>query len=137
MAIEQEEREPWRDNYQNALAALRMIRETIETLGPPGVLPSKEAVLMLYGPEPTHEGQAIGDALRKLLRARRLKCKPFAVGDFAALHDRLVNRGAALLMGPLVSLEPYRRRTHRRAPASQSAFRQPSLNDLPAGERSR
>jgi hypothetical protein len=27
-----EEREPWRENYQNALAALRMIRETIETL---------------------------------------------------------------------------------------------------------
>jgi hypothetical protein len=58
MAIEQEEREPWRDNYQNALAALRMIRETIETLGPPGVLPSGEAVLMLYDPEPIHEGQA-------------------------------------------------------------------------------
>lgn len=44
-----------------------MIRETIETLGPPGVLPSGEAVLMLYGPEPIHEGQAIVDALRKIL----------------------------------------------------------------------
>jgi hypothetical protein len=55
-------------NYQNALmASLRMIRETIETLGPPGVLPSGEAVLMLYGPEPIHEGQAIVDALRKIL----------------------------------------------------------------------
>jgi hypothetical protein len=43
-----------------------MIREAIETLGPPGVLPSKEAMLMLYGPEPIHEGQAIVDALRKL-----------------------------------------------------------------------
>jgi hypothetical protein len=65
--IEAEEREPWRDNYQNALAALRMIRETVETLGPPGSLPSGEAVVMLYGPEPIHEGQAISDALRKLL----------------------------------------------------------------------
>jgi hypothetical protein len=65
--IQEEEREPWRENYQNAWAALRMIRETIETLGPPGALPSKEAVLMLYGPEPIHEGQAIVDALRKLL----------------------------------------------------------------------
>jgi hypothetical protein len=36
MAIQNEERERWRDNYQNALAALRMMRETIETLGPPG-----------------------------------------------------------------------------------------------------
>jgi hypothetical protein len=62
-----EEREPWRENFQNALAALRMIRETIETLGPPGVLPSNEAVLMLYGPEPIHEGQAIVDALKRLL----------------------------------------------------------------------
>jgi hypothetical protein len=67
LTIKDEEREPWRDNYQNALAALRMIRETIETLGPAGALPSNEAVLMLYGPEPIHEGQAIVDALRKLL----------------------------------------------------------------------
>jgi hypothetical protein len=48
--MDDEERERWRDNYQNALAALRMIRETIETLGPPSALPSKEAVLMLYEP---------------------------------------------------------------------------------------
>ncbi|MEA2860831.1 MAG: hypothetical protein QOC72_2870 [Methylobacteriaceae bacterium] len=41
--IEDAEREPWREPYQNALAALRTIRETIETLGP-----SREAVLMLY-----------------------------------------------------------------------------------------
>jgi hypothetical protein len=31
-----EKREPWRENYENAFAALRMIPETIETLGPPG-----------------------------------------------------------------------------------------------------
>jgi hypothetical protein len=65
--MDDQERERLRDNYQNAWAALRMIRETIETLGPPGALPSGEAVLMLYGPEPIHEGQAIVDALRKLL----------------------------------------------------------------------
>lgn len=44
-----------------------MIRETIETLGPPGILPSEEAVLGLYGPEPVHEAEAIVEALRKLL----------------------------------------------------------------------
>jgi hypothetical protein len=55
------------ENYRNAWQALRMIREAIETLGPPGVLPSEEAVLKLYGPEPVHEGQAIVDALTQIL----------------------------------------------------------------------
>jgi hypothetical protein len=36
-----------------------MIREAIEALGPAGVLPSGEAVISLYGPEPIHEAQAI------------------------------------------------------------------------------
>jgi hypothetical protein len=53
--------------YCDCLAAIRMIREAVETLGPPGVLPSEEAVLQLYGPEPVHEAQAIVDALRKML----------------------------------------------------------------------
>jgi hypothetical protein len=44
-----------------------MIREAVETLGPPGVLPSQEAVLTLYGPEPVHEAQAIVGALTKIL----------------------------------------------------------------------
>jgi LmbE family N-acetylglucosaminyl deacetylase len=56
-----------RDNYQNAWAALRMIRETIETLGPRGVLPSRDTVLIEHGPEPIHEGLAISEALRELL----------------------------------------------------------------------
>lgn len=53
--------------HQEARALLRMIQETIETLGPPGALPSEEAVLNLYGPEPVHEAEAIVEALRKLL----------------------------------------------------------------------
>jgi hypothetical protein len=32
-----------------------MIRETIETLGPPGALMSEEAVLHFHGPELVHE----------------------------------------------------------------------------------
>jgi hypothetical protein len=52
---------------ENAWAALRMIRETVETLGPPGILPSEEAVLALYGPEPVHEATAIVRALHKML----------------------------------------------------------------------
>ena len=55
------------ENYRDCVAALRMIREAIETLGPPGILPSEEAVVMRYGPEPVHEAEAIVDALRELL----------------------------------------------------------------------
>ena len=44
-----------------------MIREAVETLGPPGVLPSGEAVISLYGPEPIHEAEAIVDALAVIL----------------------------------------------------------------------
>lgn len=54
-------------DLEPAWIALRMIRETLETLGPPGILPSEEAVLGLYGPEPVHEAEAIVEALRKLL----------------------------------------------------------------------
>ncbi|GAC1550157.1 MAG: hypothetical protein NVS2B5_05860 [Beijerinckiaceae bacterium] len=61
----------WRDNYQNAWAALRMIRETTETQGPPGVLMSEEAVLLKYGPEPVHEGQAIVEALTVIFAAEK------------------------------------------------------------------
>lgn len=63
----EDEREASRENMANARAALRMIRETIETLGPPGALPSEEAVLLLYGPEPLHETEAICAALRAML----------------------------------------------------------------------
>jgi hypothetical protein len=59
-AARQEIRENWS-------AALRMIRKTVETLGPPGILPSRDALLALYGPEPVHEATAIIEALRKLL----------------------------------------------------------------------
>jgi hypothetical protein len=65
------EGDPDLESYRNAWQALRMIREAVETLGPPGVLPSPEAVLKLYGPEPVHEGQAIVDALRKILPRSR------------------------------------------------------------------
>lgn len=56
-----------RASTDNALTGLAMIRETIETLGPPGILPSQTGVVHQYGPEPVHEAQAIVDALRKLL----------------------------------------------------------------------
>jgi hypothetical protein len=48
-------------------SSLRMIREAVETLGPPGILLSQDAVLAQYGPEPVHEATAIVEALQKLL----------------------------------------------------------------------
>jgi hypothetical protein len=59
--------DPVLETYRNGWQGLHMIREAVETLGPPGVLPSSEAVLKLYGPEPIHEAQAIVDALIKIL----------------------------------------------------------------------
>ena len=41
--------DPLLENYRNAWQGLRMIREAVETLGPPGVLPSQEAVLTWPG----------------------------------------------------------------------------------------
>ena len=55
------------ENYRNAWMGLRMIREAVETLGPPGALLSQDGVLRRYGPEPIHEAQAIVDALTVLL----------------------------------------------------------------------
>jgi hypothetical protein len=61
----------WRDNLQTAWAALRMIREAVETLAPPGALRSEEAVLGTLGPEPTHEAQAIIEGIQAIAAAPR------------------------------------------------------------------
>ncbi|RWC58938.1 hypothetical protein [Mesorhizobium sp.] len=45
-------------------AALNMIRLAIEEHCPPGVLPSEEAVLGLYGPRLTDEAQALAAAIK-------------------------------------------------------------------------
>ena len=59
------------NTLRDGWAALAMIRETIETLGPPGALIAEEAVLAKYGPEYHHEAQAICDALAELLPSIR------------------------------------------------------------------
>ena len=56
--------------YWDAWTALCMIRDAVETLGPPGLLASSKPVPTLYGPDPIHEGQTIVDALTKLLKGR-------------------------------------------------------------------
>jgi hypothetical protein len=48
---------------RNAWAALKLVRMAIEQTCPVGVLPSDEAVLLLYGPEPIHEGEALAKAI--------------------------------------------------------------------------
>jgi hypothetical protein len=47
----------------NDRAGLKLIRMAIEQTCPAGVLPSEEAVLLLYGPEPVHEGEALAKAI--------------------------------------------------------------------------
>lgn len=44
-------------------AALQLIRMAIEETCPAGVLPSREMVLGLYGPEPVHEAEALAKAV--------------------------------------------------------------------------
>lgn len=50
------------ETRENAAAALQMIREAVETLGPPGILPPPGHC----GPEPIRETAAIVDALYKM-----------------------------------------------------------------------
>ena len=54
-------------NYRNAWAGLLDDPRYCRDVGPAGVLPSGEAVISLYGPEPIHEAQAIVDALAAIL----------------------------------------------------------------------
>ncbi|RUV66740.1 MAG: hypothetical protein EOR30_34365 [Mesorhizobium sp.] len=53
-------------NDHDCRAALRLIRMAIEETCPAGVLPSEEAVLGLYGPEPIHEAEALAKAIATL-----------------------------------------------------------------------
>ena len=55
-----------RENNRAAWSAIRLIRETIETTGPVGALPSEEAVLKLKGPEIMHEAEILAEAVRAL-----------------------------------------------------------------------
>jgi hypothetical protein len=48
-----------------------MIREAVETLGPPGAMRSEEAVLATLGPEPVHEAQAIIEGIQAIAAAPR------------------------------------------------------------------
>jgi hypothetical protein len=68
VALVAELAEARKETRESWSAALRMIRQTVETLGPPGILPSQDAVVEHYGPEPVHEATAIIQAPQKLLR---------------------------------------------------------------------
>jgi len=51
------------ETIQNAWAGLKLIRMAIGQTCPAGVLPSEEAVLLLYGPEPIDEAEALARAI--------------------------------------------------------------------------
>jgi hypothetical protein len=50
-------------------AALAMIREELERYEPLTSVISREGVLVMYGPEPTHDAEALVEAIRRLARA--------------------------------------------------------------------
>lgn len=60
------EREVFRDNIVNCRAALRMIREAIETHAPPGAVPAEEFV----EPPFTAEAEALVKGILALASAR-------------------------------------------------------------------
>ncbi|TIP22884.1 MAG: hypothetical protein E5X67_35560 [Mesorhizobium sp.] len=68
------------ETIQNAWAGLKLVRMAIEQTCPAGVLPSEEAVLLLYGPQPVHEGEALAKAIietvEKLTRCHRVDPLP-------------------------------------------------------------
>jgi hypothetical protein len=105
------------ENYRNAWAGLRMIREAVEELGPVGVLPSQEAVIGRYGPEPVHEAQAIVDALTSILTASAGKSSPQspAMDNGNSLLARPAARSALHRKAGVGAVAPRRaRRRHRR-----------------------
>ncbi|MDX8496895.1 hypothetical protein RFM99_00535 [Mesorhizobium sp. VK4C] len=50
-------------SVEECRAALALVRMAIEETCPAGVLPSEEAVLGLYGPEPIYEAEALAKAI--------------------------------------------------------------------------
>ncbi|TIM05943.1 hypothetical protein [Mesorhizobium sp.] len=63
------------ETIQNAWAGLKLVRMAIEQTCPAGVLPSKEAVVLLYGPEPVHEGEALAKAIVETVE-KLTRCPP-------------------------------------------------------------
>ncbi|UVC12883.1 PAC2 family protein [Mesorhizobium onobrychidis] len=63
------------ENIRNAWAALKLVRMAIEQTCPAGVLPSEEAVLLLFGPEPVHEGEALAKAIIETVE-KLTRCPP-------------------------------------------------------------
>jgi hypothetical protein len=53
--------------------ALAMIRKELERYEPVTSVISREGVLAMYGPEPTHDAEALVEAIRRLARAVGLK----------------------------------------------------------------
>lgn len=87
----------YRDNMQNAWAALAMVREAVEEFGPAASLEGPDAVL-LRGPEPVHEAEAIVAALARLL----------AQADAARRTEREAIVAAARERADLIAPEAWR-----------------------------
>lgn len=60
-----------RQAMEEARAALRMIREAVEMLGPPGTMASEEAVNALRGPGLMGEAEEIVAGIRRIAHSTR------------------------------------------------------------------
>jgi hypothetical protein len=58
------------ENLREAWAALRMIREAVEELGPPGCIQSEEWVCATRGPTPMAEAEEIVRGIHKIAAER-------------------------------------------------------------------
>lgn len=109
------------ENYRNAWDGLRLIREAVETLRPPGLLSFQEAVVTLYGPEPIHEAQAIVDALTTVLG------DPGKVVPFTSPGDAT---GSALMPHSITSSARARRVGGTSRPSDLAVLRLNAKNSL-------
>lgn len=64
----------FRRNLRDAWAALDMVREAVETLGPVGAMPSEEHVACAIAPKPDAEAAAIIEGVQKIAAAEREAC---------------------------------------------------------------
>lgn len=69
LARVERERDQFRANLREAWAALAMIREAVETLGPVGAMPSEEAVNAFIAPTFMGEAEAIVAGIQKIANA--------------------------------------------------------------------
>jgi hypothetical protein len=79
--------EPGHPNIREAWDALRMIRETIETVGPVGALPSDEGVITTRGPTLLDEAEVLVEGIRRIAEGGGATCNTIRQKEERARHQ--------------------------------------------------